>query len=443
MLERYHHSLNTFAADRLGLRWPDRSTRVDAFLMAAVGVVAAVFGVWLFYQLNFDVMCRSIDVWLDSDPSRIITALHSRQDIVHTRSNIHPLWGIGVASFFILITEMGLADLQTMSASYVALSAFAFSATLFVALRLLGLKRIDSVLVSALCLSTSAAWFWLGIPELFALGGVSLIVPLIWMLVPRGLHDQWSAPLQSLVSVSITITNWTAGLLAALLALGLRRALHVALVAFAAAGFLAVIQYRFFPESGGFFNIWTEKWAEYGVTGTFFDHVRAFFLSPLAAPLPEMITLTADAPMAFGDRLSQMQRVGATGSPAGVAGLLLWGGLIALGVRHAIKGGVDTKVVTFVFGMAGFNFLLHTFYGIETFLYVLHFLPFLVIIAAWSLLASERRNLVRGAVLAAVAAGMIHNFALFGEVAAWYNALPPEAVLVDPDYFVPACGREA
>lgn len=439
MPERYFDRLKMFVTGTMGLRAPDRSLRADALLAVAAGAGTAIFATWLFYQFNFDVMCRSMDIWLDSDSGRIIAGLNSRTDESHSRAHVHPLWGIGVALPFILLRGLGLVSLQTMSAAYVAICAFAFAAALYTAFRLMRLSRTDSVLGVALCLSTSATWLWIGLPELFFLGAFSLLVPLIWMNVPRGIHDQWSGPLQSLVSLSITVTNWAAGLLAAWLSLGLRRAFVTAVIAFAAAGFISVAQYLLFPEAGAFFNIWKERWADYGATGSFLDHVRAFFLSTIAAPMPDLREIDTTYRMAFGDRLSRLQFAPVTHSPAGITALVLWGAMVARGLIVAWRGKVGRNTAFFVVVMVIYQFALHAVYGIETFLYSPHFLPFLTIIAAWSLLSEGHKTISLAIVIAAITAGMLHNAALFQEMAAWYNALPVDSIVPDPRLLIPAC----
>ena len=418
-------------SSQLGLAPPSHAFRIDAALTLLAGLVTGGFALWLFLGLDFDVMCRSINVWLDSDPGRIVGGLGSRFDAMHIRSNLHPLWSIGVTMPFIILS--GLVGAQAMSAAYVAFSGAVFGAAVFVALRRLGLHRLDSFLLLALCLSTSCAWLWLGIPETFVLGGASVIIPLIWLSLPRGLHDRWSGPLQSLVSLSITITNWVSGSFAALLALGIRRAFQVGVIAFAVRGILAVLQYAVFPTSGAYFNIWAEKAAQYGESGTLWQHVQTFFLSTLAAPVPDLTVVDASLQYELNDRLSRLQLEAPTGSPAGIAALILWAGIAGRGLWAAGKGAVPLKIAQFVLGMIGFNLLFHAVYGIETFLYALHFLPLFTFVAAWSLLVPGRGQwAMRAAITAAIALGMVHNLALFETMAAWHNAIPPELVS-DPE----------
>jgi len=426
MLERAGRSVQDHLVSQRGFAGRVRFFAIETGLAAIAGVVTAVFSVWLFTRLDFEVMCRSLDLWFDSDPIRIVAALTSRFDQMHFRSSIHPLWSIGVATPFLALVK--LVGVKAMVTTYVGFSAAAFGATIFAALRMLRLGRLDSYLLLGLCLSTSSAWLWLGIAEIFPLGAVSMVIPMIWLAAPRGGHDRWSAPLQSLVSLAITITNWVAGLLAAFLALGLRGAAQTGMIAFTAAGLITVVQYRFFPQSGAYFNIWTEE-TVYGTTGTFLQHARTFFLSTIAAPAPDLMDVAKG--IQPGDRLSRLQFAPPTFSPVGLAALGLWAVLALRGLWAAANGAVSLQIASFVLGMILFNFALHAVYGIETFLYSLHFLPFFTFVAAWSLLPARGRTIMRAAIAAAIVFGMIHNFALFELMAGWHNAIPPELV-ADP-----------
>jgi hypothetical protein len=433
MLERYRHGVKDFLGLTLGLKWPSRAFAVDAALAVVAGLVTAGFAIWLHLRLNFDVMCRSYDVWFDSDPARMIGSLQSRWSGEHARSNLHPLWSIGITTPFVVLFKLSILDIRETVTAYVAFCGAIFGGSIFAALRLLQLGRLDSFLLVALCLSTTTSWLWLGFPELFVLGGASVVVPLIWLVVPRGRHDVWSAPLQSVVSLSITITNWTAGLYAALLGLGWRQALQASMVAFTICGVGAFLQYFFFPASGSFFNVWTEKNETYGVTGTLLQHLSAFFLTTIAGPAPELMDVAAKgmhyALDGTGDRASRFQFSPPTNSPMGIATLVLWGILAVRGLVIAARGGVEPKVVFFVVGMIAFNAALHAAYGIETFLYAPHFLPLFIFVVAWSLLSLNGATAVRMSIVAAVIVGMIHNSALFTQVADWHNSIPPDLVI--------------
>jgi hypothetical protein len=84
-------------------------------------------------------------------------------------------------------------------------------------------------------------------------------------------YGRWPAAVvvASAISLSITVTNWMAGLVAALLSQPWRQAIRLSIYAFALVALLTPVQYALFPTAGQFLNIRDEK--RY-VTA---DHVRS------------------------------------------------------------------------------------------------------------------------------------------------------------------------
>jgi hypothetical protein len=81
----------------------------------------------------------------------------------------------------------------------------------------------------------------------------------------------------------------------------------------------------------------------------------------------------------------------ASGNGWSTLGTALWGVVLCLGAWNLVtmreKRGMRTVLAITVAGQV----LLHLVYGPETFLYVLHFLPLLIVIAAFSTLTKYRR----------------------------------------------------
>lgn len=396
----------------------------DTALALGMGLIFAAFSLYLFRQIDFAVMCRSWDIWFDSDPVRVVSAVSSRFDSFHGRSSIHPLWSLLVASPFILVTNaVGLEPSVTL---YVFLQGFVLGTTFFATLRIFSIRRLDAALISLLLLSTASAWFWFGLPETFLLGAASMLVSVIWLALPRGLHDTWSAVAHSMISFSMTITNWFAGIAAAVIGLGLRRAFFVSCVALSLVSVLAVLQYRVFPASGKFMNIWPDH-RFVGVSGTFWQHVETFFFKSFAAATPHLVQPQGETRPEV--ELSRMQIAELAAEPAATFYVSIWAGLIYLGIIAVREGDVALKPALLVGSIIAFNFLLHSLYGLETFLYSMHSVPFFAIVAGWSLLGSWRPNVARGMIVAAIGLGLFHNSSKFAEVIAWHNALPLAAVM--------------
>jgi hypothetical protein len=419
-------SRDTFSAafdQHIPIRKTTRSIALDAVIALAVGLIYAAFAAYLYRQIDFAVMCRSLDIWFDSDPVRIVSSLNSRFDLMHFRSSIHPLWSLLVTSPFILLVPF--IGLEGTILLYVLMQGVVLGAIFYATVRMFRLSRLDAGLICLLLMSTAAAWFWFGLAETFLLGAVSMLIPVIWIAAPRGPHDGWTAVAQSFISLTITITNWFAGIAAVFIALGWRRCFVVSCIAFSLVGALTVLQYRFFPESGKLFNIWTED-TVYGASGTLWQHIQVFFLHSLATATPDFLVPTTD--IRPDGQFSRLQFVAPTAAPLAIAYLLIWAGLIVLGIKALRDGTVPRQPAMLVLSIIAFNFVLHSFYGVETFLYSMHYVPFLAVVASWALLLEWRPLLVRGAILAAAALGFAHNSGKFAEMTAWHNALPVQVV---------------
>lgn len=403
---------------------PRRGLIVDAGLMLLTAALFCLFALYLYSRVDYAVMCRSMDVWFDSDPGRTVSAISWRQHWMHERSNVHPLWSLLITTpFFILSRVMALKAVVTL---YVAVQAFVFGGVLYGTLRAFRLGRLDTILTSALFASTAGAWYWLHVPETFVFSAASILIPVLWLALPRGRHDGWSATAQSLISLSITITNWVAGLGAALLAFGWRRAFNISAAAFAIAGALTVVQYRVFPMAGAFFDIWSEENLNLGQPGTFWQHVQVFFVHALAAPDVQTWPVGAVRPT---DLVSRFQFAAPDLTLVSTPYLLIWALLIAIGAWAAWKRAVPSKAALLVGGLIAFNFALHSVYGVETFIYAMHFVPLFALVAGWALVQPTRwRIALRGLAIAAVALGMIHNDAKFGGMTHWFNNLDPAVV---------------
>jgi hypothetical protein len=401
-----------------------RSMAIDILLASLIAVGFAAIALMLSARLDYRLLCANYDVWFDSDAVRVVDTMGDRYGNMHGRSNFHPLWPLAVDGPLYVVAK--LLGLKMAVKVLVATQAGVFGGTLYAVVRAMGAARVDAVLSAALFLSTAASWFWLPIPETFVLGAASMLVSVLWLALPRGTHDQWSAPLQSIVSLSITISNWFAGLLAALIGLGWRRAFVVSSIAFSIVGALTFVQYRLFPKAGALFNIWRDNDMSHGARGDFLQHAQTFFVHSLAAGHPQLhVTNT----LIEAGIMSRMQFATFEPSAATIGYLLAWAVLAAAGVFAAVRGHVSRQVALLVGGVLVFCFCLHAVYGLETFLYSMHFAPFFVLVASWALLLGKPiRNVMRGLVLVAVMTGALHNGAVFADMSAWFNRIDPATV---------------
>jgi hypothetical protein len=127
----------------------------------------------------------------------------------------------------------------------------------------------------------------------------------------------------------------------------------------------------------------------------------------------------------WAEHLSSVQHVAIAHTPLALAVLACWAVLLGFGARAMANGAIARPIAIFLAGTLAFNLLLHLVYGPETFLFAIHFIPILTIIAVLALKGGLHRAWLRLLVVAAIGFGMAHNGAAFTELVAWHNHLPP------------------
>ena len=107
------------------------------------------------------------------------------------------------------------------------------------------------------------------------------------------------------------------------------------------------------------------------VLGSFFSHTVVMpVIEPVEkAPLQRVMTVQASFP--------------GSGSAAGYIAAAAWLILLGLGVWASVSAVRRSRTVLLVLLTATAQLALHLVFGRETFLYSMHFLPLLIVIAAW------------------------------------------------------------
>jgi hypothetical protein len=402
------------AAARLAWR-----RRVDAICAAACGSAAACFAVWRFAAFDFSTLSSVFDLWFEGDSPRIIAANLDRWSTMHYRTSVHPLFSLFVSLPLNLIAKSGL-DSRQIESVFVGGSAFLFAFVFYAAARSLGLQRIGALATTALMLSTSAAMFWLGVPETYALGGVTMLIPLIWLASPRGKYDGVTAPIQSALSLSMTVTNWMAGLTAAVLGLGVRRALQASIAAFVAVVVLSLMQQALFPHAGRFFDFTEEARYTSAFAARVARRAAGLLGQPLLAPDPLAVATPPNGAIILRfDGLSLF-----TGrSPAVWATLIGWAGLFALAIEAIVSKALPARLGAFLGVVIAGQLLLHLLYGEGFFLYALHFTPLLAL-AAGSACLGARKILAYALIAVTTGASAVHNLGELDRATALFNSYP-------------------
>jgi hypothetical protein len=173
------------------------------------------------------------DVWFQADFPRTYSNMTDRWGD-HGRSTVHPLFSLitcpPVYGLKRLLDIESTIAVRLLIAGVAALWAIA----LFATLRLLGCRRFDATLFSILGATSAAAMFWFVVPESWPFGSLSIVIALLLMAWAehRCLSEWWFMGVSAL-TMSVTITNWMAGIIATFVHHPWKRAFQVTVNAFA------------------------------------------------------------------------------------------------------------------------------------------------------------------------------------------------------------------
>lgn len=384
----------------------------DALAAAALAALALLFLLTLSRQLPPQLFAREegLDAWFQADLPRTLTNMVDRQSN-HYRTKVHP-----IASILIHPMVTGLralwpgSDLQ--AAMRFAYLVAALWVLFFYALcRVLGSGRLAAICFSLLAIASAAFQFWFSVPETYAPGSLTIL----WVLLVAALavHRPVGDGLllaASVASLSITVTNWVAGLALAVVQRPWRRALALSAAAFAIVAAFTVPQ-RFLYRFAKFFFLGSSEEADYmnlEQSGTVLNKLAGMFWHPIS--LPEVLGIASVPPKL--NWLTVQLSAPASGGWAGVLALGLWTVLLLAGV-FGLARAPQWRGFAAVLGLTlAAQVLLHLVYGEETFLYAAHFLPLLMAVAVFA-----TRVLPPGlaAAMALLAAGLaaFHNAAMY------------------------------
>jgi hypothetical protein len=358
------------------------------------------------------ILLKTYDVWFESDLARVYDNMAYRWSD-HYRTKVHPLFSLFTHPVVYGLTQIAGLDPATSIRVFNAVIAGVWIAVLFMILRLIGCRLFDAALFSLVAGCSAASIFWFTVPETYPLGSVSILLALLLTIIAerRGARE-WQFVLVSTLTLSFTLTNWMAGIAAAFANYPWRRAAQITINAFGLVVLLWGIQKYLFPTAQFFLGDREEtKYLLDPGSGGMSGVARSFFAHSVVMPAfriadePGWQLLETDL-KAWPKLVIQSALLG-TGSLVGWGVTLIWFVLLGLGAWAFFRMW-DHRRFRFVLGTVLLGqFVLHTLYGNETFLYSLHFVPLLVILAALSTLTQARPVALVGAAL--LLGGMVLN----------------------------------
>ena len=368
---------------------------IDLILIVTLTLIS---GVLTFYQTQrfpatiFEF--KMVDVWFDSDcGDRLYDTLTNRFTTYNAVNNSHPLLpSIGFGLVLLVKTLSGTSNITSIRLVMSALAATVI-VTLFVLMRLIGCRQFDALLFSILAGATATAQFWFVYLDSFVLGAESILLPLclVAMSEYRKLPTSWYIA-ANVMALSITVTNWIAGIAATLCRYKWKQALQIFVVTIVIIVLLASLQKLFFPTAGIrslFFPTAQLGYASFPPQDIL-DRIQVFFFHSIV--MPAIQTMINPYPHVPGYGLLMTIQNSGLGSASvwGKVAVLLWAGLLALGgwsllvLRQHLRLRI-TLGVTLLGALA-----LHSVHGRETFLYAPHYAFLLIILASLTTLTRQR-----------------------------------------------------
>jgi hypothetical protein len=363
------------------------------------------FALSCFFSFVFpsDVKLES-NLWFGADIGRVIEDM-ANPLAGHYRLTVHPLFSllilpvarpmVWMAQLFGL--EYGLA-MGLACQLIISISAGLSWVGVYLILLSFGLSRFRSFVISLLFLCGPGFLFWWSTPETFPLGAVTVLIPFLLLALNEDSQKAWIAAL--IGSFSMTVTNVSAGLIAAFVRFGPRRAFYrICWMSMVGALVLIVLQKSYLPSSGLPFN-WSEEKSYMKLDGASVNTLYQFFIAPVAPLSPPNIS---SSQLEFS--LSTLDRL----FPLRGAVALAWSVLLCFGIRSALLTHVN-RVSIALAAFLVFQIFLHVFYGDTPFLYSSHYLPVMILLAGYGV--ANARKMLQGCLTALVCIVLLIGFPL-------------------------------
>jgi hypothetical protein len=350
------------------------------------------------------------DVWFRADIFRVYRTMTVRE-ASNFRARVHPFFPA-----VSLVPVRGLIKLgfetRTAVRIMVAGQAAAWIALLYALLRVIGCRWLAATSFSLVGAVSAAAWFWLPISETYALGSMTIMVAVIVaaVLERRVLSDRWLV-LANVLSFSITVTNWMAGIAATVAYRPIRRAALIVVGSFLLCIAIWPAQLLIAPKAQFFLKSQESElgYLFYEDSGGPLTKLRDLTLNGVVIPTLE----TYRQERQLHSRVLGVQHAPLGGASAwGFPGVALWVGLLGLGAWAFARDRGRKRLRFAIAALLAGQFALHLVYGEEVFLYALHYTPILLIFAAWASLEAMPRVSIALA-LALLVPATLNNHAAF------------------------------
>jgi hypothetical protein len=353
------------------------------------------------------------NLMFDADMPKITYIMTDRFSNRHAYTSEHPLISLAM---FTPVKALRVLGLHEVDAIYLVVAAMCavWTGLLFSLLLLWGCRVLDAAIFTILAHTSAAAIFWFSVPEVFTFGSATILAAMILTMWPRNVPPVIRDTIGTALTLSMTLTNSMVGLLNAAMRLSLRHIWIVAASALMIVTALWGLQKYIFPEAQFFFpprSGWVSNYLFAPTPMRIVEVILGFFSDTIVMPRIEVLKASELPLPGLGDQMMTVQRsLPLTTGLVGALATLSWLALLGLGVWAAYK--TRPRLATLCGLIAVGQLALHTVFGSQTFLYTMHFLPLLIVVAACATFTKHRNAALALACIVSVTAGM-NNWAEF------------------------------
>ena len=355
-------------------------------------LIAFILSGFLFFLFPYYIRLEP-NLWFGADIERVIRNMVDPLSNLY-RLKVHPLFSLVILPvtrpIFWLAKSLGLeSDIAMVIAAQVVVSISAGIVWVLIyciAIKI-GLSRVVSFGVGLLFLSTSTFQVWWSTPETYPLGALTILLPFLLLAFDINSRKAWLTTLVG--TLSITTTNWIAGLIASFTRFGPKKKFReLTLNTFIVFIILICVQKSYFPTAGLPFQL-GEEVNYIKKTTRSFETFYQFFVAPVVpVSMPKIVR---DGEYHEYPQLEFHLPSWRDVSLIRVALALCWLLLLMNGIFLALSRSGDSLGLALVVFVA-FEFILHSIYGDTPYLYSAHYVPILVLLAGKGLTGWEKNK---------------------------------------------------
>lgn len=352
------------------------------------------------------------DIYFDGDISKIYRLMTNRSGSEHLITSEHPFISLITYPPIYFLTKVFKISQVNAVYLFVACMAAIWALAFFGLLRIINLQPVDAALITFLGMNSASYVFWFSVPEVFPIGSISIICSLgIVLLAETSKSPFVLYCLANFISFGVTTTNIMVSAIPIILRKKIIQGSKIIISSLIIASAFFGIEKTIFPQAQ-FFAFGSNRLSKFILIPSFdrvINVLRGFFLNTIVMP---EIGIIEFSDYWISMKFSVQETLISGTNIIGIISLLLWIILFSISIFSCCKQFRNSLLKQSVVMIIFCQLFLHFFFGSETFLYSMHFLPLLLLLIAFST-QTRFRKISLFMIIALIAFTMINNYGQF------------------------------